>query len=74
MANDFYTPDQAAVIAAKIAGEDAYLSALVSKNYEAELLGGGTGGAPVAVKMPTTLIARSRDIDDKTSAIVLDEI
>jgi len=74
MANDFYTPTQAATIAAKLAGEDAFLSALVSKNYEAELLGGGTGGAPVAVKMPTTLIARSRDIDDKTSAIVLDEI
>lgn len=74
MANDFYTPEQAATIAAKLAGEDAFLSALVSRNYADDLLGGGKGGKPVAIKMPTTLIARERDIDDVTSSIVLDEI
>jgi hypothetical protein len=74
VANDFYTPAQAVQVAAKLAAEDAFLTALVSRNYENDLLGGGKGGAPVAIKMPTTLIARSRDIDDVTSAIVLDEI
>lgn len=74
MANDFYTPAEAAVVAAKLAGEDAFLSALVSRNYQEELLGGGKGGAPVSIKMPTTLIARSRDVDDVTSSIILDEI
>jgi hypothetical protein len=74
MANDFYTPDQAAVVAAKLANEDAVLSALVSRNFQNDLLGGGKGGAPVAIKMPTTLIARERGIDDVTSTIVLDEI
>ena len=74
MANDFFTPAQAAQVAAKLAAQDAFLSALVSRNYENDLMGGGKGGAPIAVKMPTTLIARERGIDDVSSAIVLDEI
>ena len=74
MANAFYTPAQAAEVAAKLAGQDALLSALVSRNYQDELLGGGKGGAPVSIKMPTTLIARERGIDDVTSSIILDEI
>jgi hypothetical protein len=74
MANDFYTPGEAAVVAAKLVREDSFLSALVSNNYENDLLGGGKGGAPVSVKIPTTLIARSRAIDDITTSIVLDEI
>jgi len=74
MANTFVTPEKAAVVAAKLANQDAFLSALVSRNYENDLLGGGKGGAPVGVKVPTTLIARERDIDDISSSIVLDEI
>jgi hypothetical protein len=74
MANDFYTPENAAEVAAKLAGEDAFLSALVSRNFEADLLGGGKGGAPVAIKVPTTLIARERAIDEVAASIVMDEI
>lgn len=74
MANDFYTPEQAALVAAKLASEDAFLSALVSRNYADDLMGGGKGGKPVAIKLPTSLIARERGIDDITSSITLDEI
>ena len=74
MANDFFTPAEAAVNSAKLVGEDAFLSALVSKNAQDEFLQVGKGGAPVSVKMPTTLIARERDIADTTSSIILDEI
>lgn len=74
MANDFYTPGEAARVLANLANEEAFLSGLVSRNFEQDLMGGGKGGAPIAIKIPTTLIARERDIDDKTSKIVLDEI
>lgn len=74
MANAFYTPGQAALVAAKLAGQDAVLSALISRNYTEELLGGGKGGAPIGIKMPTTLISRERAIDDVTTSIILDEI
>jgi len=74
VANDFYTPDQAAVVAAKLVADEGQLSALVSKNYAEDLLGGGKGGAPIGVTIPTTLIARERAIDETTAAIVLDEI
>jgi hypothetical protein len=75
MAHQFdYDADQVAVVAAKLVKEDGYLSALVSKNYEQEFMGEGTAGRPIKVKHPTTLIARSRDIDDVTSTIVLDEL
>ncbi len=75
MAHTFdYDADQVAVVAAKLVQQDGYLSALVSKNYEQEFLGEGTAGRPIKVKYPTTLIARSRDIDDVTSNIVLDSI
>lgn len=74
MANDFYTPAEAARVAANLANEDAFLSALVSRNFAEDLLGGGKGGAPIAIKIPTTLIARERAIDDITTSIVMDEI
>lgn len=74
MANDFYTPTQAAEVVGALAAEDAFLSALVSRNYEADLMGGGKGGAPVYIKQPTALVARERDIDDITTDIVMDEI
>lgn len=74
MANVFETPAQAASVVANLAAEDAFLSALVSRNFANDLMGGGKGGAPISIKQPTTLIARERGIDDKTSAITLDEI
>lgn len=74
MANDFYTPTEAARVAANLANEDAFLSGMVSRNFANDLLAGGKGGAPVAITIPTTLIARERDIDDITSNIVMDEI
>jgi hypothetical protein len=74
MANAFQTPAQAAEVLANLVAEDALLSALVSRNFENDLMGGGKGGAPVFIKQPTTLVARSREIDDTTNSIVMDEI
>lgn len=72
--NSFYTPREAALVTANLANDDAFLSALVSRNFANDLMAGGKGGAPVAVKMPTTLIARNRGTDDVVSPIVLDSI
>lgn len=74
MANDFFTPAEAAKVLANLANEDAFLSALVSRNFANDLMAGGKGGAPISIKIPTTLIARERDIDDITTNIVMDEI
>ncbi|GAA2230216.1 hypothetical protein N1031_06910 [Herbiconiux moechotypicola] len=75
MPNTFvYTAPQVAQVAASLVQKDSELSALVSKNYVSEFLGEGTGGRPIAIKQPTTLIARSRTVDDVTSSIVLDQI
>jgi hypothetical protein len=74
MANAFYTAEQAAIVAAKLVNSDSFLSALVSRNFQDDLLGGGKGGKPIQIKIPTTLIARSRAVDDVTSSIILDEI
>lgn len=74
MANDFYTPEQAAKVSAALIAEEAYLSALVSRNFENDLLGGGGKGRTVNVKVPTALVARARSIDDTTNKIVMDYI
>jgi hypothetical protein len=74
VANTFYTPEQVAKVAVALAVEDSYLSALVNRNFEDDLLGGGGKGRSVNIKVPATLIARDRDIDDKTSSIIMDEI
>lgn len=74
MANDFYKPVEAARVLANLAAEDSFLSALVSRNFANDLLAGGKGGAPISIKQPTTLVARSREIDDVTNSIVMDEI
>lgn len=74
MANNFYQAPQVARVAAELAFEDAYLSALVNRDFQNDILGGGGRGRTVNVRIPTALIARDRGIDDKTSAIVLDEL
>lgn len=74
MANTFYTPEQVASTAVSLVAEDAYLSALISRNFEDDLLGGGGKGRTVNVKIPGALVARSRGIDDVTTSIVLDSI
>lgn len=74
MANTFYTPEQVARVAVAMAADESYLSALVNRDFEADLLGGGGKGRTVNVRVPAALIGRSRDIDDKTTAIVLDEL
>lgn len=74
MANDFFTPGEAARVLASLANEDALLSGLVSRNFANDLMAGGKGGAPVALAIPTTLVARSRAIDDVTNSILMDEI
>lgn len=73
MANTFYTPDQVAKVAVAMAVEDSFLGALINRNFENDLLGGGGKGRTVNVKVPTALIARSRGLD-ATSAIVLDQL
>lgn len=69
-----FTPAQAASVAANLAAEDSTLAALVSRNFANDLMAGGKAGAPVEIKIPTTLVARSRDIDDVTNSIVMDTI
>lgn len=74
MANTFYTPEQAAKVAVALGTEEAYLSALISRNFQNDLFGGGGRGRTVNIKVPTALIGRSRGIDDVTNKIVLDSI
>jgi len=74
MANQFYQAPQVARVAVALASEDAYLSALVNRDYQDDILGGGGRGRTVNVRIPGALIARDRGIDDKTTAIVLDEL
>lgn len=72
--NTFYTADQVAKVAVAMAAEDSYLGALINRDFEADLLGGGGKGRAVNVRIPSALIARSRDIDETTAAIVLDSL
>ncbi|QNJ56508.1 major head protein [Arthrobacter phage Elezi] len=74
MANTFYTAEQVAKVAVAMATQDSYLGALVNRNFENDLLGGGGKGRTVNVKVPAALIARSRGIDDVTTNIVLDSL
>ncbi len=74
MANSFYTPEQAARVAAALTSDDALVSALISRDLENDLLGGGGKGRTVNVKVPTALVARARGIDDVTNKIVLDSL
>ncbi len=69
-----YTPQQAAEVAANIANEESSLAALVSRDYTDDLLGGGKAGAPIFIRQPVELVARSRAIDDVETEIVMDTI
>ena len=73
MANDFYTADQVANVALRLAEDDQFLSALVARDIVNPIQGGGLGTA-VQLKVPNALVARDRDIDDKTTALIYDEI
>ena len=72
MPNSLYTAPQAAKVMAALVAEEAFLSALVSRNFEDDLLGGGGKGRVVNIKIPNALVARARGIDDVTNALVLD--
>ncbi|PPG39463.1 P22 phage major capsid protein family protein [Pseudoclavibacter sp. RFBA6] len=74
MANEFYNAEQVAKVGVALATEDSYLGALISRNFEDDLLGGGGKGRTVNVRIPSALIARSRGIDETTAAIVLDSL
>jgi len=72
--NQFYNAEQVAKVAVAMAAEESYLGALISRDFEADLLGGGGKGRTVNVRVPAALIARSRGIDETTAAIVLDSL
>lgn len=74
MANTFYQAPQVAQLAVALAEQDFSIAALISRNLEDDLLGGGGKGKTVNVKIPTALVARERGVDDKTSNIVFDEL
>lgn len=74
MANTFYNPTQVARTAVSLAVQDSYLGALVSRNFENDLLGGGGKNLTVNIKVPAALIARERGIDDVATAITLDSL
>lgn len=69
-----FTAAQVAKVAVALAAEDSFLSALVNRNFENDLLGGGGKGKTVNVKVPGALIARERGIDEIDAAITLDTI
>src|SRR5690606_155003 len=73
-AGDVYTPEQAVEVAATIAAEESSLAALVSRNHADAFMAPGKGGAPIFIKQPTTLVARTRKIDDTSSQLVMDKI
>jgi hypothetical protein len=74
MANTFYNAPQVAKTAVAMAVEDSYLGALISRDFQNDLLGGGGKNLTVNVRVPAALIARERGIDDITTAIVLDSL
>jgi len=73
MANDFYTADQVSQVALRLVEEDQYLSALVSRDIVDPLKGGGAGRT-ISLAIPNALVARDRDIDDKETELVYDEL
>jgi hypothetical protein len=73
MANQFYTAAQAAGVALRMVESDQYLSALIARNVIDPLKGGGAGRT-VELKLPNGLIARDRSVDDKTTALIFDEL
>ena len=72
MPNNIYTPTQVAAVAAALAKDDSFLSALVSRDFQGDAL--ISAGKTVDVRVPGALIARSRDIDETKDAIVLDNL
>jgi hypothetical protein len=74
MANTFYTAAQVARTAVALTAQDAFLSQLVSRNFEDDLFAGGGLGRTVNIRIPAALIARERGIDETTAAIVLDSL
>lgn len=72
MANTLYTADQVAAVAVVMAAEDLVLAPTFSVALEGDFQPGG--GNRVLLKVPAALIARDRDLADKTSAIVVDEL
>ena len=73
MANDFYTADQVAGVALRLVESDQYLSALIARDIVNPLKGGGAGRS-VELRVPNGLIARDRNVDDKTTALIYDEL
>lgn len=73
MANDFFTANQVAQVALRLAEEDQALSALVARNIVNPIAGGGQGTA-VQLKVPNALVAYDRDIDSKSAELVYGEI
>lgn len=72
MPNDLYTPTQVAAVAAALAKDDSFLTALVSRDFQDDLA--AAVGKTVDVRVPSALIARDRDVDETTAAIVLDSL
>lgn len=69
-----FLPRDAAAVAVALAEQDSYLAALINRNYENDLLGGGGRGKTVNIRIPATLMARHRDIEDVTNPIILDTL
>lgn len=72
MPNALYTPTQVARVAAALAKDDSVLTALISRDFEADLV--SAVGKTVDVRVAPALIARDRDIDETQAAIVMDEL
>lgn len=73
MANDFYTANQVADVALRLAESDQFLSALIARDIVNPLKGGGAGRT-IELDVPNALVARDRNVDDKATALVYDEL
>jgi hypothetical protein len=72
MANVLLTPEKIAATAAALVGADLNLAGLVSRDFAAEF-GSGSSNT-VKVRVPGTVAAQTRSIDDKSTPLITDEI
>lgn len=73
MANEFYTAQQVSDLALRLAESDQFLSALIARDVVNPLKGGGAGRS-VELRVPNGLIARDRNVDDKSTVLIYDEL
>ena len=70
--SNYYTAEQAVAVAARLVSDSLHLTPTVDRSFEGEFEPGS--GSTVHVRVPAGAIARDRDLDDVTSAVIFDEL